>query len=87
MNQRRKRLLNLFAKSNKCHWCKCVTRLLLRKSGRLQGGNLPDDAATLDHLYAKPRIGKGETVLACHKCNKTRGIDNNSDKQLFESVL
>lgn len=54
----------------KCFWCKRATVLCGRRD------HLPPDAATLDHIVTRTSGGRYERenlVLACFKCNNTRG--------------
>lgn len=70
---RRQRTLLWRQQNGLCHWCNQPTRLL-----KLNGGKVPDDAATIDHLDSRlnPERGKhkGELrhVMACSKCNQQR---------------
>ena len=67
----------LFCKSPKCHWCGIATRLV----GPDESGALPDDAATIDHLYSRrvrrEGIGNRAVVLACSGCNQHRNDEEN----------
>jgi hypothetical protein len=56
-----------------CHWCGIITRWLSP-----EGGKLPEDAATIDHLYTRYEMEKRKEmgnpcVLACNKCNHDLG--------------
>lgn len=57
----------------RCYYCGRVTRLL-----ETNGGHIPDDAATIEHLdsrYSDERgkhSGEYRRVLACRKCNNER---------------
>src|SRR5687767_7513791 len=71
-----KRLNELFSDSPKCYYCGCVTK---RYSQVWTKGNpIPDDMATIEHLYPKwdirrPLVGFREsTVLSCYKCNHSQ---------------
>jgi hypothetical protein len=69
------RVHTVFDGGGKCFWCKCRVKLV--KGYR---GVLPDDAATIDHLYERGGTGKRESdevVLACRKCNHERGEVHN----------
>jgi hypothetical protein len=57
-----------------CHWCGIETIWIELKNG----GKLPDDAATIDHLYTRYELEKRQEmgnprVLACNKCNHDLG--------------
>jgi 5-methylcytosine-specific restriction endonuclease McrA len=61
------RRFKLWQRSPLCLWCGCVTRI---------EGVHQDDAATLDHLYPRGRRdghALPSTVLACRRCNASRG--------------
>ena len=81
---KRKLVANLFMKQKfLCYWCD--KKLIMYQPSQLSNGIVPDNAATLDHLYERfdPRRYKpyepGETiedrhVCACSKCNGKRGL-------------
>jgi hypothetical protein len=61
-----------------CYWCGRLTKIY----GNSKDFKLPDDAATIDHVYAgrdprrlefKRNKKPSPVVLACLKCNKQRG--------------
>jgi HNH endonuclease len=56
-----------------CHYCGCEVVYYDN-----HGGRLPPNFATIDHVYSRLTPGgrpiKGDTVLACKKCNEERGI-------------
>lgn len=69
-----------------CYYCKQPMRLIKNNIHSLFNMPLPDDAATLEHIYSKhdirryAKIGKlyykqkGKwTVCCCYKCNNGRG--------------
>lgn len=59
--------------NSRCHWCKRVTILYVRKGDE----GLPKNAATRDHLVMKKdrvKGEKGEVVLACYECNHRRSV-------------
>jgi hypothetical protein len=62
-----------------CYWCKRVTVFMNPADGRL-----PDDAATLDHLYSRLNPDRDRdphtAVLACRKCNQERARLEDLDK-------
>ena len=74
----RKRLLKLWEEDPKCCWCGILTRV----EPRTNGGQLPNDTATLEHLYSRlhpkrrdPNYSSEQRrFLACHWCNHRRGI-------------
>ena len=71
----KQRVQVFFDGGGKCFWCKCRVKIV--KGYR---GVLPDDAATIDHLYERDGTGKRESdevVLACRKCNHERGEVHN----------
>ncbi len=76
-SKNRKRVLALWAKDPRCHWCRELTTI---EPARVPQP-LPPHRATLDHLYPKrirsqPPKGVtdiGAAVLACYSCNTTRG--------------
>jgi len=74
----RKRRCELLAAWPYCHWCACE----LVEFSRPDAHNMPDNAATLDHLFNAMHPGRdwyGGTavVLACRKCNHRRGVSDN----------
>ena len=60
-----------------CFWCECVVVKYPLKNRE----SLPDNYATVDHLYSRwnplrqtlGEPGEKRLVLSCHKCNWTRG--------------
>lgn len=75
---KRNRRRILFERSPQCYWCGCEV-IWVEQSG----GQLPHNAATLDHLYDKLNEKRGiyldnkeRTVLACSQCNWQRGQDS-----------
>lgn len=69
--------INMWEKNPHCHWCGIPTVLT-----NLPHGILPNNAATIDHLYSRytlkrwvHRDGRTEPskVLSCYKCNHDRG--------------
>ncbi len=63
-----------FAEKPFCHWCGKRLRLVELPNG----GAMPEDAATIDHLYSRlhPQrhlSGGRRRVLACSKCKHDRG--------------
>lgn len=64
-----------------CHWCGEPTELT-----NCPNGQIPNKAATIDHLYSKldPRRwvkrkpGEVKKVLACYDCNQRRSIEETS---------
>lgn len=74
----------LWAEDPKCHWCGIETQW-----PEIKGGSLPDDAATLDHLYTKYEMEKRKSegnpfVLACNKCNHDRGVEATKEQPIEE---
>lgn len=69
--RRRKRL---FEEHPFCYWCGTELIEMPHDENGKQKLPVPDNAATLDHLRSawNPKA-PAETVLACHKCNHTRG--------------
>jgi hypothetical protein len=71
---KRRRRRELFAEQQgKCYWCDRPCREVTKS-------RLPDDAATLDHLFDRfdprrhmPPQGQKRYVMACHRCNHDRG--------------
>lgn len=83
----RKVKIKLWNENPHCHWCGRLTRLTNNPNGII-----PDDAATVDHLYSKfdlRRWVKAENekryVLACRLCNWNRSF--NEAAQLPKSSL
>lgn len=75
----RNRRILLFHKQCKlCYWCRQPCILVYQ-----DGGQLPDNAATIDHLRDKFDRNRGKydgtphTVMSCAKCNRERGIARN----------
>lgn len=70
----KRRVNKLWVENPHCHWCNILTT----REGRL-GKNLPDNAATFDHLYHRSdpqrftKKGRNAGVLACYACNQKRG--------------
>jgi len=70
------KLHNLWLIQDKrCHWCN--VQCMLPKKGK-NTPHPPPNFATLDHLYSKlnplrNNANKNEVVMACYKCNHTRG--------------
>jgi hypothetical protein len=82
----RARLIKLYKKDCHCYWCGVETNDYYI----CQGKKLPDDAATIDHLYPKGDIRRliyelnnlpQPVVLSCYKCNTERS-GNPLEKQL-----
>lgn len=77
MRNKRRRLLGLFARDPHCHWCRCSV-VIMPRVPKLK--NMPDNAATLDHLRSRfhprrqepVRYGERRIVLACNACNQRR---------------
>ncbi len=73
----RSRKLRLFKRDPHCYYCGVEVREIVVPRGK----KIPDDMATVEHLYSKldyrrhdPNDGKEErTVLACYKCNSEKG--------------
>jgi hypothetical protein len=72
---RAKRRENLWRKDPHCIYCRKITVLISQN-----GGCLPDNAATLEHLFNRlnparknPKNGETRTALACSKCNWEMG--------------
>lgn len=66
---------SLWLKNPYCHWCGKRTRLVFLKRGQ----TMPDDGATVDHVFNRldpTRLSNQSTVLACHKCNQDRGRED-----------
>lgn len=73
-----------------CHWC--TTKLIYYKlPPTVPKGGLPDNFATIDHLYDRFDKEKRaeawkkkvpQRVLACNKCNLQRGLERNRHFQL-----
>jgi len=82
----------MYLKNPKCHWCGRIMRLY--KDGEVpRFCSLPDDAATIDHIYPLhtpqrnwyKRMGrKSPVVLACNGCNNRR---NNLPYGEFEKLI
>lgn len=66
-----------------CYYCGRLTREVNQ-----DGGKLPDDASTLEHLRDKydatrnNNDGHEHTVMACAKCNTERGLLRQRDKNV-----
>jgi hypothetical protein len=64
----------------RCHWCGCPTVLV--SAWPRGAGELPENAATIDHLYPQgdprrsPASGAADLVLACHACNGERARED-----------
>ena len=76
MQNVRKRKLRLYWRNPHCHWC--GTKTIIHKHKQCKA--IPDNAATVDHLYTRFDYMRGKsppgveaTVLACNKCNFERG--------------
>lgn len=77
-NKRKRRLRHrLVEKQRLCHWCQRPVFIFEPKDG----GRVPDNSATLDHLYHKGHPMRGKSahnelacVLSCWKCNNDRAI-------------
>jgi hypothetical protein len=70
--QARRARLQLFQASPLCYWCHSLT--IWPDFPQAALGLLPDDTATLDHLFHardRPR-GHSPVVLACYACNQFR---------------
>lgn len=75
--KRKKMREMLYDEDPRCHWCGRKTVLT-----HTDGGILPKDAATVDHLYCRldPRRYMSDTpkvVLACFECNNERSKKQN----------
>lgn len=70
------RKIRLFHRNPRCYYCGVIVRIVNVPKGK----RIPDDMATLEHLYSRldyrrhdKNDGKTErTVLSCHKCNQER---------------
>lgn len=77
--QKRRRLLALWERDSRCHWCRQPTVLAFRPS-ETQHKKFPPrrDEATIDHLFSRLSAERGlrqgveVTVLACWECNNRR---------------
>lgn len=73
--------IQLWDENPHCHWCGVLTELT-----NCPKGQVPNNAATIDHLYSKldPRRwvrrkpGQIKKVLACYACNQRRSIEETS---------
>lgn len=90
--RKRRRLWELTG--GKCFWCGRLTRLpemVFPPDGCCRRGGMPDDMATIDHLYPKghprrvepPREREVRWVMACYGCNNRR---NEQHQRTPESV-
>jgi hypothetical protein len=73
-----RRRRNLLRVHPYCHWCEIelVWYYIPGGHNNADHGKLPDNFATIEHIYTKndgPRPTKGKLVLACLKCNHDRG--------------
>jgi len=87
MRRMRKRKLKLFSRSPFCHWCGIETIVWKPK----RHARIPDNAATVDHLYTRFDWMKGKTepgveatVLSCNKCNFERGAARQLTEGIYE---
>jgi hypothetical protein len=73
--------LKLFETNPHCYYCGC--RMILTNIRNIpKGQELPDNAATLEHLVSRfsayrwkqKRKGERRKVLACYRCNHNRSI-------------
>ncbi len=80
--QRTRRRLNLWRANPHCHWCNTLT--VLPTGASVKGQTRPDNTATLDHVRSRlheervpgrPWPEGSNTVLACHKCNAQRNVE------------
>lgn len=70
--------VHLWEKNPHCHWCGELTELT-----NCPNGQVPPNAATIDHLYSKLDLrrwvkrkpGEVKKVLACYACNQRRSIE------------
>jgi len=68
-----------------CYWCDIPV-----KEYNQDGQGLPDDAATIDHLYPRQDRRKyqiTEKVLACNKCNQERNVERQRAKNKGNDVV
>lgn len=79
MNRKRKRRQILFDRDPHCHWCGVLT---VWYSQPTKHEEMPNNAATLDHLYSRfnperitPIDNVERTVLACLECNRRRSVE------------
>lgn len=79
MSNNRNLKLRLFEINQNCYYCGC--RMILTNIKNIpKGQELPDNAATLEHLvsrynihrWKKKKKGEQRKVLACYKCNHDR---------------
>lgn len=84
--------LVLIEKYGICYWCSILVKeypnLVFLKLK--QGGAIPDDFATIDHLVARPFRKLGEVVgkvLACHKCNTKRSRKQDREAAKFYAKI
>ena len=73
--------LRLYKESPFCFYCGIRTKIYKQEDGK----KLPNNTATVDHIYTLHERKRGENVpkvLSCWKCNNTRGMINNRSVQL-----
>lgn len=76
MRHNRKLKLQLWKENPHCHWCGRLTQVT-----NIRNGVLPEDAATVDHLFSRYNVKRWlhhrhdepTKVLSCYKCNHDRG--------------
>lgn len=61
----------LWAHDCRCHWCRIVTVL----PPPALKGRLSHFHATLDHVFGVESEQRDVIVLACHGCNRRRGLE------------
>ena len=77
----------LWEQNPHCHWCGCLTDWY-----NPPNGNLPPNAATIDHLlsrlnperYYLPYYPQSLMVIACYKCNTERGA--REERELLQQI-
>lgn len=90
-NKIAKQRRRLFSQNPHCYWCGKKVRWIKYKKRYV--GCLPDDAATIDHLYSRlsplrniKAHGEVRHVLSCYKCNHERGRQEDQDLPVEEKL-
>lgn len=86
-----RRRRNLLRTHPYCHWCgrKVVWYHVPGGHRNEEYGKLPDNFATMDHIYSKnegPRPEVGILVLSCLKCNHDRGVADSAISQIRQEL-
>lgn len=74
----RRTLRLLIKQKSKCYYCGCKCFLYLKRR-KIGFGNLPNNTATIEHIYPNTDIrrlckgGKSKQVVACYECNNRLG--------------